>query len=161
MAKIDKKNKAGMIPWIFVAFFATFIAVDIVFFSLASKTSRGVVTKDSYQKGKDYNEVLQKVKEQKSLGWKFESRLKQGKSGVAFLKVCLLDDKGGKISDAKLLVKLRRPVQAGDDFSQNLTEEKGCYFGKIFFAKKGQWDFEFVAMRGENVFQSVKRYVIR
>jgi nitrogen fixation protein FixH len=161
MAKINKKNKAGLIPWIFVAFFATFIVVDIAFFIAARQSWRGVSTKDSYQKGKDYNEVLQKVSKQKQLGWKIESKLTQKAKEIAELKVCLFDKNGTKIKDAKLIVKLTRPVQEGDDFEQNMIEKNSCYSTKIFFAKKGQWDFEFVALRGKKVFQDVKRYIIR
>ncbi len=165
MAKIDKKNKAGLIPWIFVAFFATFISADIVFFNLARNSSPGVATKDSYHKGKNYNEVLQKVKDQKKLGWGFQSKLTQIGKKIARLDLCLLNKNGKKIKNAKVLVKLKRPVKSGEDFQQNLIEQNGCYMAKIFFPQKGQWDFEFVAFKsddqGDKVFQDVKRYIIR
>ena len=161
MAKIDKKNKLGMIPWIFAAFFTTFILVDIAFFVAAKKSWRGVSTKNSYQKGRDYNDVLKKTKAQKDLGWKFTSKLTQSHKKIATLQVCLFDKNANKIRNAKLTVKLSRPVQEGNDFSQNLIESDDCFATKLAFPTKGQWNFEFVAIKNDDVFQDVKRYVIR
>lgn len=162
MAKIDKKNKAGLIPYIFVAFFATFITVDIVFFVIANHTWRGLQTEDGYQKGRNYNDTLEKVKQQKSLGWKLKAKLEQnGVANFANLKVCALDENKKPIINAKVLVKLSIPVQDGFDFQQNLIEENDCYKTKISFPKKGQWDFEFVVVKGPKAYQSVKRYIIR
>ena len=151
-----------MIPWIFVAFFATFITVDIVFFVIANHTWRGLQTEDGYQKGRDYNDTIEKVKQQKSLGWSLKSTLEQnGVENFANLKVCVFDKNKKPIKNAKVLVKLSIPVQEGFDFQQNLITEKDCYTTKIAFAKKGQWNFEFVVVKEDQIHQDVKRYVIR
>lgn len=161
MAKINKNNKPGMIPYIFIAFFATFILADIAFFIIAKKTWRGKYTENSYQKGKGYNEVLQQIKAQKDLGWKFKPQLKQKGENLADLKLCLLDKNNKKIKYAKVAVKLRWPVQEGFDFQQRLIEQNDCYFGKFHFPRKGQWQFEFIAQKDGENFQGVKRYIIR
>lgn len=161
MTKIKKNNKPGMIPYIFIAFFATFILADIAFFIVAKKTWRGKYTENSYQKGKDYNEVLQQIKAQKDLGWRFEIKFKQKAKNLADLSLCLFDKNNNKINDAKVAVKLRWPVQEGFDFQQRLIEQNNCYFGKFYFPKKGQWQFEFLAQKDGKNFQDVKRYIIR
>ncbi len=161
MAKINKNNKAGLIPYIFIAFFATFILADIAFFIIAKNTWRGVQTQNSYKKGRQYNDTLQKVKQQQSLGWSIESKLKQTRDNHGELFLCLLNRNKVKIANAKVKVRLSFPVQDGLDFEQQLIQKNSCYATKIFFPKKGQWQFEFIVIKNDNVFQDVKRYIIR
>ena len=157
----QNKVKKSKIPYFFFAFFAIIFAVDFFYIYISKKTWRGVVVDDSYQKGLQYNEVLQDKKKQKNLGWKmtifFEN--KGDKSGV--LKVDLLDKNSIKIKNAKMIVKLKLPVQEGFDFERELEFNGNNYSANINFVQKGQWDFVVKAVVLDANFVEVKRFIIQ
>lgn len=159
--KLKEKSRAGFIPYLFLIFFAVIFMVDGFYIYLANKSWRGLYTENAYQKGIKYNETLEYVKLQKKLGWQFESNYVNKGNNLGELTVCLSDKVGKKITAAKIIVQFKRPVEAGKDFKQELMPQNNCYFGKIQFPLKGQWEFEIQAFSGDNVFQMVKRYVVR
>jgi nitrogen fixation protein FixH len=156
---IRKKN--SKIPYFFVAFFATFILVDLFYIYIAQKSWRGVFTQNSYQKGLHYNETLKLASKQQELGWKVDVKYQNLGNLLGEILIKLQDKNGVKIEDAKIIVKFRRPVEEGFDFRQELVFDSGIYQGKIQFPKKGQWDFEIIAIKKEEVLQEVKRYIVR
>lgn len=148
--------------WIFVAFFSVFIAVDIIYITIAEKTWRGIATKDGYQKGLKYNETIKALEKQKNLGWSLEIKYlpKENKSGE--LQVKLLDKNNLVIRDAKLSAIIKRPTQEGQDFNLDLKfdPKNSSYNSAITFPLLGQWEIEAVATKGDDIFQSVKRIII-
>lgn len=162
MKELNSQNKkAGFIPYIFFIFFAVIFAVDFTYIYIARKTWRGTATQDSYQKGLNYNETLELAKRQKLLGWSTKIRLDQNAKNIAKVELELFDKKMQKIKNAKVIVKITRPVQEGFDFTQDLQFNGVNYETIISFPLKGQWNFEFIIAKGEDVFQEVKRYVIQ
>lgn len=157
----QNKVKKSKIPYFFFAFFAVVFAVDFFYIYISKKTWRGVVVDDSYQKGLQYNEVLQDKKMQKNLGWKmtifFEN--KGNKSGI--LQVDLTDKNSIKIKNAKVVVKLKLPVQEGFDFERQLEFDGNNYRANINFVQKGQWDFVVKAVANDNKFIEVKRFIVQ
>ena len=95
-------NSQSNIPYIFVAFFAVIIAVNLVYIYLAKSTWRGVETENSYQKGLNYNEVLKQEKKQQELGWSVDSRFTQTGSRKASILVAILDKNSDLIKDANI-----------------------------------------------------------
>jgi nitrogen fixation protein FixH len=158
----QKPISVKRIAWIFAIFFSTFIIVDIAYIITAEKTWRGLATEDGYQKGLEYNQAIEAVKEQKELGWKMEIkyRVVETKNGV--LTVNLVDKNNQKITDANLSVNFKRPVQEGNDFSVDLKFNPSTkkYDSAIKFSMIGQWDVEVIARRNKDVYQDVKRWVI-
>ncbi len=157
----ENHNKSGFIPYIFVIFFAVVFIVNFTYIYIAQKTWRGISTSDSYTKGLQYNKTIEYVKQQKNLGWHFKVKFVNEGNKLGSLKVCLLNKNQKFITDAKLLVKISRPTQEGYDFEQNLLPKNDCYFSKIKFPLKGQWDVEIQAFSGDIIFQEVKRYVVQ
>lgn len=154
---IQKKSK---IPYIFFVFFGVIFAVNFFYIYISQKTWRGVVTKDSYHKGLNYNDTLKQVADQKNLGWQVNiSYQPQGSGG--HLVVGLLNEKSLPIKDAKISASFKRPTQDGFDFAQEIPFQKGAYQADIVFPLKGQWDAEINITKGEDSFVEVKRYVIQ
>ncbi len=156
-------QKSKLIPWIFVIFFSTFIIVDIAYITVAEKTWRGIATEDGYQKGLKYNQTIAAVKEQKELGWKLQIKYQPQATKIGVLSVELLDKNNQKINDAKLTANIKRPVQEGKDFSVDLKFDPATksYNSAIEFPMIGQWDVEIAARKDGNVYQDVKRLVIK
>lgn len=154
--RIDK-----FIPYFFIIFFAIIFIADFSFVYIAKKNWRGVYTEGGYKKGKDYNKTIEAVKKQKKLGWKSELKYQKIGKNIALLTACIRDKNGKKIQNAKLRAKIIRPTQGGFDFMQDFIAKNKCYEAKVSFPLSGQWDIEIQAFKDDQVFQSVKRYVVR
>ena len=157
---MNDSQKRSKIPYFFVAFFLVVLLVNISYIYISQSTWRGISTQNSYQKGLQYNQVLQTVKKQKKLGWKMKIQLKNSDKEILIL-LDLKDKNSRQISDAKVVIEFKRPTQEGADFSQELKFVDGFYRAKTNFPLRGQWDFSVIAVKDENVFQEVKRYVIQ
>ncbi len=155
-------TKKSKIPYIFFAFFAVIFLVDFFYIYIAGKTWRGISTKDSYQKGLNYNQTIQMVKNQQDLGWKLKIKYRGDGNKMGVLTADLTDKNARIIKDAEVKVNFRRPTQEGFDFNWELKFLNNQYRAEIVFPLKGQWDFEIVA-KGKNgeVLQEVKRYVVQ
>src|SRR5690242_7003053 len=89
------------IPWYSVLFFVVIALVDAAFVTIAIKTQTGTMTGNTYQRGLDYDQILEKVAKQNALGW-------QGKiefSGKDNLRFDLVDKSGKRLPGA--IVKAR------------------------------------------------------
>jgi nitrogen fixation protein FixH len=153
--------KKSKIPYFFFIFFAVIFAVNFFYIYISQKSWRGVVTEDSYQKGLRYNLALESAKKQKNLGWKMEIKFSNSGKKNGRILIELKDKNHSQISDAILYINFKRPTQEGFDFTQKLKNLDGIYKSDLSFPLKGQWDFEVVATKDEDVFQEVKRYVVQ
>lgn len=155
--------KKSNIIWFFVIFFSTFIIVDIAYIVVAERTWRGLVTEDGYKKGLEYNKVLEADKEQKQLGWDVQIAYQNKGVGIGNLMVKLLDKNHQAIPDADVVANIRRPVQSGSDFVLPLkfNSQTVTYQSLVKFSFSGQWDIEVIVKRGDDIYQDVKRLVVR
>ncbi len=153
--------KKSKIPYFFFTFFAVIFAVNFFYIYISQKSWRGVVTEDSYRKGLQYNLALESAEKQKNLGWKMEIKYSNSGKKSGAISIKLKDKNRSQISDAILYINFKRPTQEGFDFTQKLQNFDGIYKSDLSFPLKGQWDFEVVATKGEDVFQEVKRYVVQ
>ncbi len=156
-------KRTRLIAWIFTIFFCTFIVVDICYIIVAEKTWRGIATEDGYQKGLKYNDAIAAVKAQKQLGWKLKINYQFEKAKTGILQVKLFDKNHQEISTATLTANIKRPVQEGKDFSVDLKfdTKTQSYNSAIDFPMIGQWDVEIVARKNDDVYQDIKRLVVR
>ncbi len=156
----NNEKKSKFIPYLFFIFFAIIITVDSIYIYIANKTWRGVYTENAYQKGLNYNQTLFDQEKQKNLGWSINETIEKLSSSSYLLTVRLLDKNNHNIKNAKLNVKITRPIQEGFDFSQDLMPAGNYYQTKINFPLEGQWDIEFSAIKGNDSFKKTQRYVI-
>ena len=155
----EKKSK---IPYIFFGFFAVIFLVNFFYIYVAKKTWSGVVTEDSYQKGRDYNETVKQEAQQKRLGWKVSADFNRKNEGKGTIFISLEDDKGRTIPDATIFVNFKRPAQSEKDFSKTVNYADGTYRADVEFPLQGQWDFAMVAMSKDNKrFEQVERHFIQ
>ena len=156
-------KKYKFIPWIFAIFFCVFIIVDIAYIIIAEKTWRGLSTEDGYQKGLKYNQTIKSVQEQKELGWQLKIKYQSTASKIGILQVKLLDKNNQIITNANLTTNIKRPVQEGKDFTIQLkfNPSTATYDAPINFPLIGQWDIEVEAQKNKDIYQDIKRLVIK
>jgi len=156
-------NKTRLIAWIFIAFFSTFICVNIAYITIAEKTWRGIATEDSYQKGLKYNQVIEAIKEQNKLGWQLLINYQFEKTGSGILSIELLDKNGQTIKNAFVTALIKRPLQEGKDFSIDLKFDRASksYVSAVKFPMIGQWSIEIIAKKNNCIYQNVKRLIIK
>lgn len=160
--KLPKPNKKSKIPYFFVIFFAVFISVDLFYIYLSKTTWRGVFSEDSYAKGIDYNQIIALRKKQQDLGWNVNISYQNTLAMQGRIKVEVLDKAGKYLSEAQVIVKLKRPLQEGMDFEKKLNFiSPSLYQADLIFPVKGQWQFEIIIKSNEELLQKVKKYVVQ
>jgi nitrogen fixation protein FixH len=155
-----KEKDSKFIPYLFFIFFGVIITVDSAYIYVANKTWRGVYTENAYQKGLNYNQTLIDQVKQRNLSWSIKVTLQNINLSSYLIKVKLFDKNQRPIKDAKINIKIIRPVQEGFDFSQDLIPIDDSYQTKINFPLKGQWEIEYNAVKNGDSFKQNNRYVI-
>ena len=152
MAK--KRPDGWWYPWIFVAFFAVVIGVNGVMITIATGTFTGLDTKDHYRKGLAYNENLEGVRKQASLGWVADVSATTEQLAVEFK-----NKEGAPLVGLTLSGMMTRPTHVDDDQALGAFTEvaPGRYETKLSLTKKGQWDARILAVKGDQSFQMVER----
>jgi nitrogen fixation protein FixH len=156
------KKDNRIVLFFFIAFFSTFIIVDIAYITVSQKTWRGLATEDGYQKGLEYNQTIAAVKEQKELGWSSKIQYQARESRKGFLKVNLLDKNNQTIKNANLTANFRRPAQEGYDFVKELKFDSTIlqYVADVEIPLIGQWDIEIICKQDSDIYQNTKRIVV-
>lgn len=159
--KKDLLKTQSKIPYIFIAFFAVVIAVNLAYIYIAKTTWRGVTTENSYQKGLEYNEVIKQEKRQQELGWSVDSRINNiGKRKVAII-VGVLNKDSSMLKDATVSIFFKNPTQEGSDFIAANPSVGNAYRFEVEFPSEGQWDAIILVQKGEDKLYFAKRYVIK
>ena len=149
--------------WFFVFFLVIFTANAFMIF-WAKDSFTGLVTDQAYEKGLAYNGTITEREAQRELGWSAsletvslsEDNLKQR------ILLTIIDKDGKPVTGAKVMLTLFRPTKAGVDVEIALKERKntGVYTIAMGIPYKGQWDYRFVAYKGNNIFKVSKVNVI-
>ena len=154
-------TRDSWVPWLFVAGFALVILVNgaLVYFAMASFT--GLQTEGHYQRGLDYNEVLEAGRTQTALGWTVAIDFRQGEAaGKGRLTVRAADRAGNPLNDAGVTVRLVRPVQAGHDMNMTLAGAgDGLYAADVELPLRGQWDILAQIRHPSGSYSTAKRIV--
>jgi nitrogen fixation protein FixH len=154
-------NQKSIIPYFFVLFIVGYMTLDFFFIYLSNITYNGVVTEHAYEKGLQYNSIIDKNIEQEHLGWvgSLDYQIKDGKH--LLLKFTLKDAKGKKISGALINAKIMRPVT--DKFDKLIILEEvavGEYQVRCQLPLAGQWEIKLTAKaKGKEYFLN-KRIII-
>ncbi|MDG1287706.1 MAG: FixH family protein [Rickettsiales bacterium] len=157
MEAVKPKKSDKYIPYYFVAFFIFLAMADGVFVYLATSTHTGVVKEQAYEKGLDYNNLIDAKAAQDTLNWKSSLTL-QGEA----LTATLSDAENTPLKDAKVTAHLTRPTQGGYDFSATLTpQDNKHYTALIDFPLKGQWDATLIVLWNQHSYQKRTRLIVQ
>lgn len=139
-------------------FFGVVTVVNAVFITKAIESNTGVVTDRPYERGLNYNQVLDKAEQQKALGWKAVTALTEDD-----VLVYTLHDKEDKpLKGAAVTVQMLRPAQKGEDFSLTLSETSaGRYESKINAPLKGAWTAHIAVTYGDVSYNDITSLVLQ
>jgi len=157
MESVQPKKSDKYIPYYFVAFFVFLAIADGFFVYLAASTHTGVVKEHAYEKGLNYNQVVQAQKTQEQLGWKPTLSLMSNK-----VRIEVLDKNNLKLDRAKVSIHFKRPTQSGYDFSMKLPEVAAAtYEANITFPLLGQWDATMLIEKEGQPYQKRERIIVQ
>lgn len=123
-----------------LAFFGVVFTADGILIYLGTTTQDGLVTKDYYQEGINYNDVIQARKRLAELGWT-QAMTPPAQAGVGPLEIRLADAEGKPLAGKQVQAELRRPAQKGYDLTFALTEvSPGTYRADVTLPLSGHWD---------------------
>ena len=145
------------IPWYFVLFFVFLSFVFGGFSYVAIKTHTGLVTDEAYKKGLAYNRVIEKAKQQETLG--YTANMTQAADGM--LRLRLTDRGGNAVAASHVAVWFFRPTQAKADVHDVMTPaEDGTYQIRPQLPAQGLWEVRILAETSAGPYQASKRMVI-
>tara|TARA_B100001564_G_C20614631_1_gene659269 strand:- start:568 stop:1032 length:465 start_codon:yes stop_codon:yes gene_type:complete len=146
------------IPWYFVAFFAVLAILDGIFVFLATSTHTGVVTQNAYEKGLNYNKVIEAYDAQHTNNI-IESIGIEKSAIYAIIKIADTTETTGTMTPEAYL---KYVGQEGFDFKQSLPAVgKGKYQQLIDFPTTGQWDLTVAVTWNKKHYQKTKRLYIQ
>lgn len=148
-------------PWIFVAGMAVVIAVNGVLVYFALGTWSGLVVERPYERGIQYNRLLEAATRQDRLGWQFSIVLENAGESTHIV-VQAMDAAGTPLSGLSLRAAIERPVEKEEHGTVMLGEqEPGRYAASLERLRPGQWQTRLIAERGTDSASTAQRQIIR
>jgi nitrogen fixation protein FixH len=160
--KTPHRKAALRNPWVvgWIVMIVFVLTVNIAMIIIAHRTSPGLVVKDYYDRGKNYDKTLEKRVEEKALDWEMSLLVPDRVSANRPSDYHLLarDDRGRPIHADHVRFFAFRPSDAGADFSVIMEEEAdGKYSGSVTFPFPGVWDIIVSVKRGSERFEITRR----
>jgi len=158
---VERKPIDRWLPWFFVLFFVVVFSVNGVMVYFAASSWTGIETKQSYIKGRDYNETLAKVERQKAQGWDGGLAVRTEEGHRVRLELTLTDPGKSSIAGAEVTARFVRPTHEGYDREFRLDDYgRGHYTGVLEMPLPGQWDVRVVARHPSGEFHLTRRIMV-
>ena len=163
---ISQANKRALRnPWVlgWLALVAVVLGVNIYMISMAFITSPGLVSKNYYEQGRDYERTVQsRSAARAALGWDVAlevSGVHMGKP--AAFRIVAKDKDNRPLAESQVKLFAYRPSDVNADFSTVLAEKvPGEYVGDVVFPLKGAWDLVVEVKQGEDIYQVPRRLAV-
>ncbi|MCK5041726.1 MAG: FixH family protein [Sphingomonadales bacterium] len=155
--KTQEKPTTGwfVMRWLGPLFGVMFI-VNGIFVWFALNTHTGSQTENAYDKGMNYNQVLERARAQELLGWGIGVEVENN-----IIQISLFDDVGSLIKDADVEMFLFDPRSAAND--QFLTIENassGQFFAEYSNEATGQWELRLKVNKEGDVAEFRRKLVL-
>ncbi len=162
--KYSQSNSQAMRnPWVigWIGVVVVFLAVNILFFIVAWVSSPGLVVKDYYEQGRQYEKnALKIMAAQNQLNWETRLEIPQSivRNNLDVYRFSAVDSRGLPIKGAQVNLFAYRPSDAGADFVTPLQEiAPGLYQADIGFPLPGAWDLQVKVQSGDDGYQMAHR----
>ena len=133
MADVDPR-RGRWIPWVFVGAMLVVVAVNFGMVYAALSTFTGVTVPRAYERGRQYDQVLDEAARQRAMGWQADVALAGNRVTVT------VRDAAGAPVTGELAGLLRRPLE-GTDLPLTWTAGgPGIWTTTIATPKSGQWE---------------------
>ena len=158
----EARPRGFWIPYIFFGMFGVIITVNgaLVYWALASWP--GLSSDNHYERGLQYNEVLEAQRQQAALGWRIQADISEPLDGRAQLTVALTDKEGAALLAENVTAELRRPTVEGMDSRMQLSPlGGGRYRAEAAVPLPGVWDLVLLVERGPDRHVSKQRLYVK
>ncbi len=154
MINIDANNQSPkysgwrVARW-FIAFFGVMMVANVIFLLQALNSWPGVETKAAYDKGLQYNELIEKGAAAKALNWDMTSNVYDlpGANGTA-IEFVVADANSLAVEGLTVVGKLERPASRSFDISITFKETRpGFYYAQVNLLDVGQWDLRVLMIK--------------
>ena len=153
MASVNKRAPGWWYPWLFVGGMGIVIVVNGIMAYFAVSTWAGLETEDHYTKGIAYNETIDRLQRQATLGWSADINLNDDNLSAVFK-----DSYGIPIEGLAVTALLYRPSR--DDIDREIIlvpAAPGHYRANPEFPLPGLWEVRLSATRGEDSYRLRRR----
>ena len=150
-------------PWVigWVSLVAIVLIVNITMITLAFVTSPGLVDKDYYEKGQDFEKNINRLSaERNALAWTYTTDFPANPvvNTPAHYSFNLVDKYGVALIDAKVILSAYRPSDANADFNAEMIETvSGRYEAYIAYPLKGIWEYTITIKSDEDTYSFTRR----
>ena len=149
-------------PYYLFAIFAIVIVVNVAYIFVANKTWRGIYTSGSYQKTSDYNKILEKIQEQRKLGYLVKNDIKKTTSNEYSIETLLTDLNNNLISEIEVIYKLKYlPDEKFDIAYTGQIQAKSFSYVKFKLEHAGTWELETVVSHKDKVIQDIYYFIVK
>ena len=157
-----ERTQCRWIPWAFAGGLAIVVGVNGALAYFATATAPGLVTEHPFERGNDYNRVLDAGDAQDALGWRASLRLNRVAPGRGELVAELADRSGRPLRGLGVTARLVRPLGPEREIAITLDENApGRYAQTIVLDGPGQWDVRIAAEDGSTRFAVARRMVMK
>ncbi len=159
---MTERTQSRWIPWAFAGALAIVVGVNGALAYFATATAPGLVTEHPFERGNDYNRVLDAAEMQDALGWRVSLRLNAVATGRGELVAELADRSGRPLRGLAVTALLVRPVGPEPEVAATLAEEApGRYVQTIILDRPGQWEVRIAAQDGSTRVAFARRMVMK
>lgn len=124
----------------FLGFFFVILGANLTMSWFAVTTFSGIETEDAYAKGRDFNDEIARVEEQRNLGWTITVASRSLSKDETFLSLTITDKHGVPLEALDVTGLLVRRVQKGVDQALTFAPTgKGTWVAAAKLPLSGQW----------------------
>lgn len=149
-------------PYYLFAIFAIVVVVNLVYIFIANKTWRGIYTSGSYQKTSDYNKILEKIQEQRRLGFMIKNDIKKVSDNSFRIETFLTDLNNQVMSGIKVLYILKYlPDAKYDQGLEGRVQANSLSYVNFKLEHAGTWELETAVSYNDKVIQDIYYFIIK
>ncbi len=161
----QSSKRAWRNPWVigWLLLLSVVLVINIGMITLAVVTGPGLVEKDYYERGREFErDRLKRIAARNALGWTAHLDMpEENRQGTeAVYRFSAVDRVGVPVGGLQVRIDSYRPSDAEADFSVPMEPyAPGMYQASIVFPLKGYWEITLVAQQGEESFDLIKRRI--
>jgi nitrogen fixation protein FixH len=159
---MSDSRKSRWIPWAFAGALGVVVSVNAALAYLAAATAPGLVTQHPFERGNDYNRVLEAAAAQDALGWRTSLRFAPETVGQIKLVAEFADHSGQPLHGLVVTARLTRPLGPQPEIDLTLSEDAlGRYVQTVTLNQPGQWDVGIAVQDASAHFGFARRLVVK
>ena len=156
------RRRRSLIPWLFPAAMLPVMAANGALIYYALHSMPPLVADHPFEDGRTYNRELAAAAAQTALGWTASLTAPTTVGAESRIEFAVRDRSGAPVSGLAVTARVWRPVGDEPDLRLHLVEQcPGDYTAVVILPLAGQWQFDLVAVRGDEEFVIGRRVFVQ